>query len=166
MDKNGMFGGLLETGKSTVSDTAKTTVSDVSASVQSQLGIQSEPSTASSNDQPAIADTERTKEMVNEFYGVSDYQHGQPLQADVDVQEQLRKDREELRRLMDRHATSYYEPLINPPKEKPQERAAERVERQVQEDMWELQQKEEKKPPPVTDLWRKMAHAELRSSAR
>jgi hypothetical protein len=165
MDKNGMFGSLLETGKNTVSDTAKTTVSDVSDSVQSQLGIQTEPSAFSPNSQPAAADTERTKEMVNEYYGVSDTGYRQQLQADIDVQEQLRKDREELKRLMDRHNTSYYEPLVNPPKEKPQERAAERVERQVQEDRWELQKKEEKKPPPVADLRRKMAHVELRSSA-
>lgn len=65
------------------------------------------------------------------------------------VAEQKAVDEQETAALRNRlHNETYYQPLIAPAKQQ-EERAAEKVEREKQEERWDLQKKEEKKPAPL-----------------
>lgn len=230
MDKNGMFGEILEQGQ----NSTKNAISDVTKSVKSQVGvpstnskpvpssdgfkgalksqvgvsdadnkpasssdgfagvIKSQVAAADINNQPSgtgdgftdvikdqtgIANergqskqtqtpsdnsqgqgdvskqndsTERTKEVVSEFYAKSDTNNIQSkTQEQMDTQEQLIKTREELRHFQDLHKETYYEPLIAYETKNPQqeESSSERVEKQEMQDLEEKNEKQKNMQP-------------------
>lgn len=59
--------------------------------------------------------------------------------------------------------SEYYQQLTNPPKQQ-EERPAEKIEREKQEERWELQKKEEEKPEPLA-IKREQGKAEKRPGA-
>lgn len=168
MDKNGVFGELLEKGQNTVSNTAKTTASDISNSVQSQVGIKSEQYSATPED------LERTRDMVGEFYAPDNVQTGGLSDDAAGVQ--IAKDKEELKKLIARqHGETYFEPLVQAsvPNEgrgiKEEVQGPDITPKKEMPALGSLgeinpESKGRGKPPSVTDLRRKMAYIEMRTT--
>lgn len=161
MNKGGVLNAeeALESGVSLAKKAGKgmsRAVSDTAKAATSQVGIS-----------PQAAD-QSTKNFVKDLYGAGKKSQssgagsgsaGQSPQA-ASPQSQtdagLPKSPEEQQKLQEirsklqkRHDEFYYEPLVNPKKDKPEERPAEKVEIEKQEDLIDLQKKEEKKPPPL-----------------
>ena len=164
MNRNDAFGEILEHGQSAakvikkqVADTAKATASQI-------VGGAAQADQAGQNQPPGV-----DKNFVKDLYGIKDNTQLQSKQAQpqspsqkatsdanptanpelardpkkIEEQQRLVKLRQEL------HQTTYYEPLVNPKKEKPEERPAEKVEGEKKQEQIELQQKEKKKPAPL-----------------
>ena len=179
MDKNGMFGEMLERGQQTVQKTVKSAVSDVAGSVGSQIGIKTEASpdaqgnaqnqgqtsAQAQNQQPGevpqvqAASTEETKQFVKEFYAPSAEfpesltpELAQKMQQDdqLKTQQKMANLRHEL------HKSEYYDPLIahetKKPEEQEDENAAKRVEKQEQEEEQKKMELEEKKAKEDKDI--------------
>lgn len=160
---------ILEQGKSTVANAVKSTVSDISGSVSSQVGLKSEP-IVQNQSQTALQDqvnqgesaqiqTQRTKEMVEDFYSPSDTTISANQQANAQAEEQqLAAVRQKL--YQELHNEVYYNPLfayehnLNKTESK-----AEELERQKQQEMQALEQKEADKPPPLA-VTRAQTHTE------
>jgi hypothetical protein len=168
MDPNSAFGELIEKGQNaaanTVQTAAKNTASDVVSTVkgqitgknevtagkpqvQSQTQVSPQGPTPEPAQQVPLENGDFAKEMVSDFYSPSP----QTSQAALESQEQQQTDeklvrvRQEL--FQQQHNEVYYNEIANAgaPKE-PEERPADKVERQKMED---LQQKEDKKAPLV-----------------
>ncbi|MGA2911823.1 MAG: hypothetical protein ABSE17_04320 [Candidatus Levyibacteriota bacterium] len=167
MDKNGMFGEMLEKGQQTVGNTVKSAVSDVAGSVAGQVGIKNEKNSGQQKPQvqqptqpPAensaaqAASSQETMELVKEFYAPSDDVQATTAknsqQEQVETQAKLTKLRQEL------HQETYYEPLIAYEKKKPgqqeEEGAAERVEKQEKEEKQKKMELEQKKAKEEQDI--------------
>ncbi len=84
-----------------------------------------------------------TADVVAHLYGQA------PPVTETDKQQKELKDQQSLEALRQRLHGEYYQRLTNPPKQKEEERPAEKVEREKKEERWELEQKEKKKPPPL-----------------
>ena len=166
MDKNGMFGELLEQGQQVMQNTVKSAVSDVAGTVAGQIGVQNKtnkvhqpqdqsqqhqtPQSAESADGEA-ASTPETMELVKEFYSSSgDVQAPtNPAQEQAETKAKLAKLRQEL------HSEEYYEPLIAYETKKPgqgEEAVAEKIEREEKEEDQEKMVLEEKKAKDDQDI--------------
>ncbi len=157
-------GELLEKGKQTASDAVRTTASDISTSISDQVGITNETNSSSQNQntnqgepqQQTLGENQRTKEMVQDFYSPSeDYSGGVQTQTQTDEQKLI-----DIRKKIhqERHNEVYYQQLISYEQTKPEERPAEKIERQQME---ELQLKEEKKQTELPNaLQRIQTHTE------
>ena len=96
-----------------------------------------------------------TQDIVESLYGKSE--KGKDKSQRVEVQgsndqpkntpEDLEKKKklQELRQQL--HNEVYYDPLVNPPKPKEEERPAEKVEREEMKEIQDFQKKEKEKPP-------------------
>ncbi len=142
-------GELIEKGKQVTSDAVKTTASDITTSVSDQVGIRNETNSSSQNQntnqgepqKPALEENQRTKEMIQDFYSPSEDYVQNSAQGQVQTEEQrLAAVRQKLHQEL--HNEVYYQQLISYEQSKPEERPAEKMERQQME---ELQFKEEKK---------------------
>lgn len=85
------------------------------------------------------SEKDETKEFVKSLYGKSSTLQVKPDQKKAEDELAKKRLRQEL------HA-QYYQRLVNPPKA-PEEKPAEKVEREKKQEMVDLQQKEKKKPP-------------------
>lgn len=156
MDKTGMFGEILEQGQSAaksvkkqIADTAKAAASQVAGcGVKADLPDQNQP--------PGV-----DKNFVKDLYGIKDAKKATSSQKPTETQSadasksvpQDQKKLEEKQKLaklrQELHQTTYYEPLIHPKKEKPEERPAEKLEQEEKKEEFELEQKKAKEPPPL-----------------
>ncbi|MEK7573222.1 MAG: hypothetical protein AAB531_02235 [Patescibacteria group bacterium] len=146
----------LETGANLAKKAGKgiaKSASDTAKAATSQLGI------SQTTDQS-------TQDFVKDLYGAGkkNPQAGgdsssnpaqsptQPVPSDTESPkspEEQQKLAEVRTKLQKRHDEFYYEPLVNPKGEKPEERPAEKVENEKQQEMVDLQKKEKDKPPPL-----------------
>jgi hypothetical protein len=175
MDKNGIFGEMLEKGQQAVTNSVKTVASDVAG----QIGIKSEPSpdapgqaqsqqTAGGSVQnqiseasaPQAASTDETIQFVKEFYAPSS-ELPDNLTPEVTQQLQQKDQMESQQKLAnlrhELHKGEYYDPLIAHETKKSDEEeeddgAAKRVEKQEQEEEQEKMQLEEKKAKDDEDI--------------
>lgn len=170
------LGELIEKGQTAASNAAKSTVSDISDSVSGQVGLKNEPTAkaqtqvqgqpqdqAGQQGETAQAQTERTREMVREFYSPSNDLSQNSRQKAVTEEQQLAKVRQKL--YQEQHNETYYNPLfayehnLNKTESKVEE-----LEREDKEKMMDLQQKEADKPPPLV-VQRAQRHVEALPSA-
>jgi hypothetical protein len=162
MDKNGMFGELLEQGQQTVQNTVKSTVSTVAG----QIGVQNktnnvhqpqdqsqQPQALQSSESANVeaASTPETMDLVKEFYAPSSDAQASvnPAQEQAETQAKLAQLRQEL------HSAEYYEPLIAYETKKPgqgEEATAEKLEREEQEEEQEEMVLEQKKAKDDQDI--------------
>lgn len=170
MNPNDVVGELIEKGQNAATSAVKSTVSDISDSVSGQVGIKTEPTTNSntqSQNQPkdqvpqqgesGQIQTERTKEMVKDFYSPSDDLIQSSQQPATDEQ-QLAQVRQKLQQEL--HNETYYQPLFSYEHNlKKTESKSEELEREKKEEMAELQQKEADSPPPLA-VKRAQTHTE------
>lgn len=145
---------LLEQGKNTSLNAVKTTVSDISATVSDQVGMANE--TNSSNQQgqvprqepvanEVLEENQRTRELIKDFYSPSeDYVKGGSQVPQTDDQK-LAAVRQKLHQEL--HNEVYYQNLISYEQSKPEERPAEKVERQEMEELQIKQQKQQAELP-------------------
>lgn len=155
--KGSILGETLEQGGSIVGQTGKQVVklpSDLAKTAAGQTGA-----APASSDQNAPVDTAETKKQREEFvkglYGISDKKGAQGQAAAKSPQSPKpaqQKSPEELQKLaglrQKLHQETYYQPLVNPSKPQ-EERPAEKVEREKQEELVELQEKKKEEPPPL-----------------
>ena len=140
MGVNDVFGEVLEQTASAVKQTGQ--------AVASQLGVPVPPS-----DNSAAQDASN-EDIVESLYGKSQGQSAtaaQPAQPPVNAPNPTAKNPEELAKMeVVRKGLhdEYYQQLVNP--QKPQEETVvDKIEREKQEEMVDLQQKELEKPPPL-----------------
>lgn len=176
MDKNGIFGEMLERGQQTVTSSVKTVASDVA----SQMGFGKNESSPDNQGQPQnqgqqngqvqqqvseessisqAASTEETKQLVREFYAPSS---DLPENLTPEMQQQmLQKDQVESQQRIanlkhELHKSEYYDPLIAHEAKREEEEeddgAAKRVEKQEQEEEQERMRLEEKKAKDDQDI--------------
>jgi hypothetical protein len=180
MDKNGMFGELLEQGQQVVQNTVKSAVSDVVSTVGGQIGIQNETNTSqqkpqnqqqgqpqvqvpSENVTAQAESSPETKELVKEFYAPSSDAQASvnPAQEQAETQAKLAKLRQEL------HSGEYYEPLIAYETKKPgqgEEATAEKLEREEKEEEQEEMVLEQKKAKDDQDIATTRAQTAIESN--
>lgn len=172
MNPNDVLGELIEKGQTAASNAAKSAVSDISDSVSGQIGLKNEPTAkaqtqvqgqpqdqAGQQGETVQVQTERTREMVREFYSPSsDLSQTNPQKAATEDQ-QLAAVRQKL--YQEQHNETYYNPLfayehnLNKTESKVEE-----LEREDKEKMMDLQQKEADKPPPLA-VQRAQTHIEV-----
>lgn len=169
---NIQLGELIEKGQNVTTNAVKTTVSDTANSVSAQIGLKTEANAKAqtqAQNQPqdkvqqqgesAQVQTERTKEMVRDFYSPSDDLAQNNPQAAATEEQQLAQVRQKLHQ--EQHDETYYEPLfayehnLNKTESKVEE-----LEREEKQEMQELQQKEADKPPPLA-VQRAQTHVEV-----
>lgn len=149
-DNNGIFGEILEQGasvvKQTVKQVAKTPSDLAKAGAKQVIPLRQGSAGQADKVQSDIEEKAKTKEFVKDLYKPGEkVQSGKKdaSQKPEETKEQkLAKLRQEL------HA-NYYQRLVNAPKPS-EEKPAEKVEREKKEERWELEQKEKKKPPPLS----------------
>jgi len=178
MDKNGIFGEILETGQ----QTAKNTITSTANSVAGQLGIGGKSEAVSPDNQgqaqaqqrqaggvqnqppteapkPQAASTEDTKQFVKEFYAPSvdlpenltpELTQQMEQKAQAETAQKLANLRHEL------HKGEYFDPLFAHEEKKEQEEdegsAAKRVEKQEKEEEQKKMELEEKKAKDDEDI--------------
>lgn len=163
MDKSGLFGEILEQGKTAAQDFGKAAANQASQTVKAAAGqvapgvASTQPSqegVGSSNPDPKAQ--EQTREFVKDMYGIEDPDQV-PNQQQVAQQKQA-KDAEDKQKLQvlraELHKNTYYDPLVQNlenPQGQQEERAAEKNEREEQEKKQEemKEQKEEEKKAPI-----------------
>lgn len=165
---NIQLGELIEKGQNSTTNAVKTTISDAASSASTQIGLKNETNAqAQTQAQDQVrqqgestqVQTERTREMVRDFYSPSDdlTQNNVQAQAVTDEQ-QLASVRQKLHQEL--HDKTYYEPLfayehnLNKTESK-----VEKLEREKQQEMQELEQKEAEKPPSLA-VQRLQTHVE------
>ena len=154
-NKTGFFEEAVESGTTLVKQTGKATgkaVTDTAKAAVSQTGVPA----GSTSDEDFVKDLYEVGKKTTQAAGDSN-QNSQtpPAQAQSDPsaqkppedQKQMQAVRAKLHQ--ERHNKVYYNPLVNPKGDQPEERPAEKVENEKQEDMMELQKKEKEKPPPL-----------------
>jgi hypothetical protein len=171
MDKNGMFGELLEQGQQVMQNTVKSAVSDVAGAAAGQIGIKNEKNSSQQKVQSQVQNqtqaqpqqptenvaaqaesSPETLDLVKEFYAPSDdvqAVQANPVQEQAQTQAKLAKLRQEL------HQTEYYEPLIAYETKKPgqgEEATSEKLEREEKEEEQEKMVLEEKKAKEDQDI--------------
>lgn len=178
MDKNGIFGEMLERGQQTVASSVKTVASDVKNQMgfgksesspdnqgnprsQGQQGnVQSQNQPLKEGSKPQAASTEETKLLVKEFYAPSsdipenlppETQQQMQQKDQIESQQKIANLRHEL------HKSGYYDPLIayETKKEEGEEEddnAAKRVEKQEQEEEQEKMELQEKRAKEDQDI--------------
>lgn len=151
-DTGGILGEVLEQGgslvKQTVKQVAKAPGDLAKAGGKQVKGTPLRQGSAGQvgEVQSDIDEKAKTKEFVKELYKPLD-------KSELGKKDSVQKPAEEteeqkLARLRQELHRDYYQKLVNPPKH-PEEKAAEKVEREKNEERWELQEKEKKKPQPL-----------------
>ena len=151
MDKNSVFGEVLEKGQNAVGNTASNvatnTVSDLSQTVAEQLGIKPKSQTyqgqvpqvsVSDNIDLGAQSSEATKEIVEDFYSPSDITSNNTSESSnpqFQIQEKLAKVRREL---LQQHNTEYYDPLIAYEQKRPEPTKADVIEQEEAQKMQAL----------------------------
>lgn len=114
----------------------------------------SSPENAAQKPEEAILQNKDTQDFVKELYGASKNSENAaqkpqelPKSTEAKTLEEQQK-MASLRQQLQQSHRKYYENLVNRPKQK-EIGAAEKVEREKQEENWELQEKEKKKPQPL-----------------
>ncbi len=152
MDKNGVFGEVLERGQSVVQKTGKAVAGSAAGAVKTAAGqVAGDFGQAKDNtpapDQQTAGDKTQTDELVKELYAPSKPQDNQNKvtnpQSETEEKVKLAGVRQKL------HDEVYYKPLINREKPREEERPAEKVEKEKKLEMQDLRQKEAKKPAPL-----------------
>lgn len=174
-NNGGMIGEILETGQNTaksVGDAAKQGVKSTVSSTVSQVtgkgsGGTNEAASASAQQQNMSDD--QAKDFLKGLYGKSDagnkpsspkqqQQQGsgfkqalgiKPKDPNAGKTPQEVADMQKLR--MQLHSETYYQPLVNPPKQK-EEPVTEKLEKEKQMEAIEEQKKLEKKPGPLQNV--------------
>lgn len=144
MNTNSVVGEILETGVSAVKQTGKTVagaVSDTGKAAASQVTGRSKDTQDIVKSLYAESEKEKDKSQRVEVQDSNDQSENTP--EGLDKKKKLEELRQEL------HNEVYYDPLVNPPKSKEEERPAEKVEREEMEEIQDLQKKEKEKPPPL-----------------
>ena len=144
MNTNSVVGEILETGVSAVKQTGKTVagaVSDTGKAAASQITGRSKDTQDIVKSLYAESEKEKDKSQRVEVQDSNDQSENTP--EGLDKKKKLEELRQEL------HNEVYYDPLVNPPKSKEEERPAEKVEREEMEEIQDLQKKEKEKPPPL-----------------
>lgn len=142
-----MIGEILETGGSMAKKSGKTVVKAAGDTVKA---------TASqiTGGDSAVSD----KDIVKNLYGIKDDKKNNSQQPSVQSPQQQVQNQDPAKSVEDKqklaearrqlHNEVYYDPLVNP--KKPQEeRPAEKVEKEKQEEMIELTEKKKKEPPQL-----------------
>ncbi len=158
MNKQGLFGEILEKGQATVSDTARAVKDQLTGfgkAAKNQVVPNQESNQKPDTTNQAVSETndstnkKYTKDMVKHLYGVDDSQkkdENQKLRKEVSSTKT--EDEKKIQELKKRLHSEYYQKLIHPPKPK-EERPAEKQEREKKQEMQDLEQKDAKKPPPL-----------------
>lgn len=165
MDKNSVFGEIIEKGQNTVSNTVSNTTTsaanDISQTVAEQIGIkpksQTQPQATGQNPPQAVVDnvsspntSEATKEIVEDFYAPTDNNSNtssNPSASEgLDTQQKLAKVRQEL---LEQHKTEYYDPLFAYESKKAEPTKAEIVEQEEYKKMQELALSQQKKSEDI-----------------
>ena len=144
-DTSGIFGEILEQGTSVVKQTVKQ-VAKTPTDLAKAAGKQVKGSDQAQSPDKTTDEKIKTKEFVKDLYKPKD-------DLNADERKNVQKSPEEteeqkIAKLRQELHSVYYQKLVNPPKA-PQEKPAEKVEREKKEERWELQEKEKKKPPPL-----------------
>ncbi len=144
MSKGTVLEEVLETGGSAAKQAGKSiigAVSDAGKAAGSQI-------TGRSKDTQDIVKSLYEKSGQNTDRS-SNKSTNQNFQQPEDTAQGIEKKKklEELRAQL--HREVYYDPLVNPPKPKEEERPAEKVERDKMQDLQENEQKKKDKPPPL-----------------
>ncbi len=172
MDKNGQVGELLEKGQSTVTNV----VSDAANSVKSQvLGDEKKPQVVQSgtvqnhgesSPQQQQEASQRTKEVVSDFYSPSQELGQQPVAANIGDEEKLLKIRQELQQEklshQQLHEEVYYKPLFAYEQRQGNqaERPAETAQREKHQDLEEHLEVQAKKDQDIATQ-RAQRHIEI-----
>lgn len=159
MDDDGILGSALGQLGQTMKQAAKQIVKipeEMAKDVGGQVGSvkQNTNENKVSGNKPAWSSDEERVKFLRDLYGKSDMsQDGASDKKPTELQEQIKdKSSEEQKKLLELrdqlHKENYYDPTFNPVK-KQEERPAEKVENEKKQEMQDLQQKEDKKPPPL-----------------
>jgi len=146
MNRNKIIGEILETGGSIAKKSGRAiakTAGDAAKEATTQI--------------TGAGSSVSNEEIVKNLYGIKNDGEGAGLKNSQDHQQisdqESSKTPEEQKKLMELrkklHDEVYYDPLINPKKPQEEERPAEKVEHEKQEEMINLQKKEKEKPPPI-----------------
>jgi hypothetical protein len=176
MNKSGLFGEILEQGKSTLGDTGravkgqlsgfgKATVNQISPNL---LGKTQQPSEEEAlgqkaeneaGDVPKDENAEKAakahaKEMVKHLYGINDEKKDEKGKKPIKQGEQPEKkkilsEEEKIQQLRSSLHQEYYHDLTKPLQQQEEERPAEKVEKEKEMEDLEEQDKEKKKPSPL-----------------
>lgn len=143
-----------------VKKTAKATVSQIGGIEQNKEGQGGSPEEAG-KDQAEQASTQANQDIVKEMYAPSapaqqkkeEPKNPSQQMAQSVAEKSPDKTPEEIQQIVAArqrlHNETYYDPLVNPPKQQEEERTAEKIENEKEKERWELQEKEKKKPPPL-----------------
>jgi len=134
----------LETGVSTAKRGAKTVasaVSDTGKAAASQITGRSKDTQDIVESLYAQSEKEKDKSQGVEVQGSNNQPENTP--EGLEKKKKLQELRQQL------HNEVYYDPLVNPPKPKEEERPAEKVEKEKMQNLKEDEQKKEEKPPPL-----------------
>lgn len=157
MDVNNTVGELLETGQATASNAVTAVASDV----KGQLGIPDD-----NDPQKKAMDRVQIDDEVKRFYAPSEYISGMILgqNQQSSTEDKIANARKELAQLQRRHQETYFDPLIHPqkPEEPPK---AEQLDREKQQKMAALQQKQAEDNAEAQVLHRQQTAVETRASA-
>lgn len=127
-------------------------VSDTAKAATSQVGISPQAADQSTNDFVkdlyGSTDDSKKQSQTQTPQGAGD-DHNNPPKTPEEAEKQAEEKKKMLELRQKLHNEVYYDPLVNPRKDKPKERPAEKVEKEKQEEMIDLRKKEEKKPPPL-----------------
>lgn len=96
---------------------------------------------------PSTDASDKTREFVKDLYGLNEKTAATEVQKGSQ-EAQNKEKKAKLEKLRQQLHAQYYQSLVNRPKP-PEEKPAEKVEREKKEERWELEQKEKKKPPPL-----------------
>lgn len=147
---------VLEQGKSASVNAVKTTVSDISTTVSDQVGISNETNSTTQNQNQqrqepintALEENQRTRELISDFYSPSeDYAVKNSQTVPQTDDQKLAEVRQKLHQEL--HNEVYYQNLISYEQSKPEERPAEKMERQEMEELQIKQQKQQTQELPV-----------------
>lgn len=152
MDTTNLVGEVLESAGTAAKQTGQAAASIVGGAVAataSQLGVPVVDNSGSAN-----LDNTNTQDVVESLYGESQPQNTTPQQTPTpasDSSNAQSKSPEELANIefirKELHE-AYYQTLVNPPKQE-EESVSEKIEREDQQEMVDLQEKQMEKPPEL-----------------
>ncbi len=153
MDNNSIVGELLEVGQSVVKkagDQVKTIAQSTTQQISGSQMVGQAPSADASHNPlgPGIEQNQSQQKPQATQGGVNPLSQmfsGAPQQS-PEIEAKLAATRKKLQ--MELHKENYYDPTFNPPKPR-EEPVADKLEREKQQEMMELQKKEESKPAPM-----------------
>lgn len=153
MNKSGMIGEILETGGSMAKKSGKTIAKAAGDTVKAAT-------TQITGGDNSVSD----KDIVKNLYGIKDDKKTNSQQPVAQNSQQQVQNQDPVKSIEDKqkleearrqlHNEVYYDPLINPKKTQEEERPAEKIEKEKQEEMIGLQEKNlpagrQGKPPPL-----------------